>query len=161
MLMRRNWIARFIYDKKHLHKKDDGGYAIKKNAFQPKMAKPETSVNLHKIFKDDIPWRIGRKVRPSEVLIGAGELDRTSLSKFSLHVKRAPVLRHLNLHHANILGWSMQKQELIMQAQKLAAAAKFVPIDEALLVDGVPDNPICPRQFSKVLEFLKGLVKVA
>lgn len=157
MLKQRNWIARFIYDKKHLHKNADGTFSIKKNAFQPKITKPETSVNLHRFFKIDIPWTIARRARIGETLIGVGELERSQLS-VPLCVKWSPAWRKFNIFHANILGWDTNKAQMILQAQELASKAVFVPNDEEPLSDEIPQTTLQPHQFARAIGFLKGLV---
>jgi hypothetical protein len=116
-------LARYITSSKWFRKQDQ---TVKQDAFIPPESPLELSVTRHLNLPENDIWNIGRRIaaRISRTLHGRADVETSHVLAQSLSVVPQPVADNPN--HANIVGWSSDKDVRKMRALEIARVARFV-----------------------------------
>ena len=123
-------LARYITTSKWFRKQDQ---TVKQDAFIPPDSPLELSVTRHLNLTENEIWSIGKKIAGSiyRTLHGRADVETGHVIAQQLNVVPHPVLDNPN--HANIVGWSSDKDVRKMCALEIARVARFVATPEAVL----------------------------
>lgn len=112
-------LARFVLQSNRL--RADG--TVKPDAFIPHPF-PDLSVTRHLEWGEHRIWWIGQKVATQlgKRLLARADVLTATYRRCRLEVVSAPEAD--NLHHANVVGWPMDKPSQKSLAQEIAATAK-------------------------------------
>ena len=121
-------LARYITASKWFRKQDQ---TVKQDAFIPPDFPLELSVTRHLNLNENDIWAIGKKIAGSisRALHGRADVETAHVIAQQLNVVPHPVLDNPN--HANIVGWSSDKDIRKMRALEIARVARFVANTEA------------------------------
>src|SRR3989338_9477722 len=121
-------LARYITTSKWFRKQDQ---TVKQDAFIPPDEPLELSVTRHLNLNENEIWTIGKKIAGSisRTLHGRADVETAHVMAQQLNVVSHPVLDNPN--HANIVGWSLDKDVRKMRALEIAKVARFVANPEA------------------------------
>lgn len=121
-------LARYITASKWFRKQDQ---TVKQDAFIPPDEPLELSVTRHLNLNENDIWTIGKKIAGSisRTLHGRADVETAHVMAQQLNVVPHPVLDNPN--HANIVGWSSDKDVRKMRALEIARVARFVANPEA------------------------------
>ncbi len=120
-------LARYITTSKWFRKQDR---TVKQDAFVPPDFPLEVSVTRHLNLDDNHIWMIGKKIAGgmSRTLHGRADVEAAHVTAQQLTVVPQPDLDNPN--HANIVGWSSDKDVRKMRALEIARGARFIPNPE-------------------------------
>ena len=121
-------LARYITSSKWFRRQDQ---TVKQDAFIPPESPLELSVTRHLNLPENDIWSIGRRIATSisRTLHGRADVETSHVLAQSLNVVPQPVPDNPN--HANIVGWSSDKDVRKMRALEIARVARFVANPEA------------------------------
>ena len=121
-------LARYITSSKWFRRQDQ---TVKQDAFIPPESPLELSVTRHLNLPENDIWNIGRRIATSisRTLHGRADVETSHVLAQSLNVVPQPVPDNPN--HANIVGWSSDKDVRKMRALEIARVARFVANPEA------------------------------
>ncbi len=122
-------LARYITASKWYRKQDQ---TVKQDAFIPPPDDPvELSVTRHLNLTENDIWSVGRGIvsGTSRTLHGRADVETCHVIAQRLSVVPQPVPDNPN--HANIVGWSSDKDVRKMRALEIARVARFVVNPEA------------------------------
>ena len=121
-------LARYVTASKWFRKQDQ---TVKQDAFIPPDSPLELSVTRHLNLTENDIWTIGKKIAGgiSRTLHGRADVETTHVIAQRLSVVPQPVPDNPN--HANIVGWSSDKDVRKMRALEIARVARFVANPEA------------------------------
>lgn len=120
-------LARYITASKWFRKQDQ---TVKQDAFIPPDEPLELSVTRHLNLTENDIWSIGRGIirgivsSTSRTLHGRADVEAGHVTAQKLSVVSQPAPDNPN--HANIVGWSLDKDVRKMRALEIARAARFV-----------------------------------
>lgn len=116
-------LARYITASKWFRKQDQ---TVKQDAFIPPDEPLELSVTRHLNLTENDIWSIGRGVVSGtpRTLHGRADVETCHVIAQKLSVVPQPVPDNPN--HANIVGWSSDKDVRKMRALEIARVARFV-----------------------------------
>ena len=116
-------LARYITASKWFRKQDQ---TVKQDAFIPPDEPLELSVTRHLNLTENDIWSIGRGVVSGtpRTLHGRADVEAGHVIAQKLSVVSQPVPNNPN--HANIVGWSSDKDVRKMRALEIARVARFV-----------------------------------
>ncbi len=116
-------LARYITSSKWFRKEDQ---TVKQDAFIPPESPLELSVTRHLNLAENNIWTIGKKIAGSisRTLHGRADVETSHVIAQQLNVVPHPVQDNPN--HANIVGWSSDKDVRKMRAMEIARVARFV-----------------------------------
>ena len=121
-------LARYITASKWFRKQDQ---TVKQDAFIPPDSPLELSVTRHLNLNENDIWAIGKKITGSisRTLHGRADVETAHVIAQQLKVVPHPVSDNPN--HANIVGWSSDKDVRKMRALEIARVARFIANPEA------------------------------
>mgnify|MGYP001617622031 CR=1 FL=1 len=121
-------LARYITSSKWFRKQDQ---TVKQDAFIPPESPLELSVTRHLNLPENDIWNIGRRIATSisRTLHGRADVETSHVLAQSLSVVPQPVADNPN--HANIVGWSSDKDVRKMRALEIVRVARFIANPEA------------------------------
>lgn len=122
--------ARFILSGKLLCRKFNGAQGVRRDVFLPRGNPLEVSVILHDDPISDLPWSVGMKMaaacRPDasgarRKLHGVADVSDVDVGTAKLWLSPQP--SRISRHHANIIGWSLERVKQQDAAVMLAEAS--------------------------------------
>lgn len=121
-------LARYITASKWFRKQEQ---TVKQDAFIPPDFPLELSVTRHLNLNENDVWAIGKKIAGSisRTLYGRADIETDHVIAQQLNVVPHPAPDNPN--HANIVGWSSDKDVRKMRALEIARVARFVANPEA------------------------------
>ena len=120
-------LARFITTSKWFHKQDQ---TVKADAFIPPDPPVELSVTRHLNLAEDHIWMIGKKIAAGIPRTLHGRADVEAAYVIAQQLAIVPQPEQDNPNHANIVGWSSDKDVRKICAMEIARVARFVPNPE-------------------------------